>query len=55
MNDNYIGGEIKFPRFNVTHKPKANELLIFPSGYTYNHSVLPVESGTRYAIVGWLK
>jgi Rps23 Pro-64 3,4-dihydroxylase Tpa1-like proline 4-hydroxylase len=55
MNDDYIGGEIKFPRFNIAHKPSANELLVFPSGYTYNHSVLPVESGIRYAIVGWIK
>jgi Rps23 Pro-64 3,4-dihydroxylase Tpa1-like proline 4-hydroxylase len=55
MNENYSGGEISFPRFNIEYKPEANDLLIFPSGYTYNHSVSPVKSGTRYAIVGWIK
>ena len=53
-NDDYTGGEIVFPRFGLTYKPKADEMILFPSTYTYNHSVLPVESGTRYAIVSWL-
>ncbi len=55
MNDDYEGGEIKFPRFDVTHKPEKNELIIFPSTYMYNHSVHPVTSGTRYAVVSWLR
>lgn len=55
INDDYLGGEILFPRFDISYKPKANELLIFPSGYTYNHSVLPVTEGTRYAVVSWLR
>ena len=55
INDNYEGGEIVFPRFGITYKPKANELLLFPSTYVYNHSVLPVISGTRYAVVSWLR
>lgn len=55
LNDNYIGGEINFPRFNITFKPKANQMLIFPSTYVYNHSVSPVIDGTRYAVVSWLR
>lgn len=55
INDSYEGGQIVFPRFGITYKPAANELLIFPSTYVYNHSVLPVTDGTRYAIVSWLK
>lgn len=55
INDNYEGGQIVFPRFGITYKPKANELLVFPSTYVYNHSVLPVIEGTRYAVVSWLK
>lgn len=54
LNDNYTGGEINFPRFNISYKPKANEMLIFPSTYVYNHSVSPVIEGTRYAVVSWL-
>lgn len=55
FNDDYTGGEITFNRFGITYKPKANELLIFPSTYVYNHSVKEIISGTRYAIVTWLR
>jgi Rps23 Pro-64 3,4-dihydroxylase Tpa1-like proline 4-hydroxylase len=55
INDDYQGGEINFPRFNISYKPKANEMIIFPSTYVYNHSVSEVTSGTRYAIVSWIK
>jgi hypothetical protein len=55
LNDNYTGGEINFPRFNITFKPKANQMIIFPSTYVYNHSVSPVIEGERYAVVSWLK
>lgn len=55
LNDNYEGGSISFPRFNVTYKPKANDFLIFPSTYVYNHSISEVTSGTRYAVVSWIK
>jgi hypothetical protein len=55
LNDNYTGGEINFPRFNITFKPKANQMIIFPSTYVYNHSVSPVIEGERYAVVSWLR
>jgi len=55
LNDNYTGGEINFPRFGITFKPKANQMIIFPSTYVYNHSVSPVIEGERYAVVSWMK
>jgi hypothetical protein len=55
LNDNYTGGEINFPRFNITFKPKANQMIVFPSTYVYNHSVSEVIDGTRYAVVSWMK
>jgi len=54
LNEDYTGGEIEFPRFGIVYKPKANESIFFPSGYVYNHSVNPVITGTRYAVVSWL-
>lgn len=54
LNDNYTGGEIEFPRFNIVYKPKANESIFFPSIYVYNHLVHPVLSGERYSIVSWM-
>lgn len=55
LNENYAGGEINFPRFGVTLKPKANQMIMFPSTYVYNHSVSPVIKGERYAVVSWLR
>lgn len=55
LNENYTGGEINFPRFNITFKPKSNQMIVFPSTYVYNHSVSPVIEGERYAVVSWLK
>jgi predicted 2-oxoglutarate/Fe(II)-dependent dioxygenase YbiX len=55
LNENYEGGEIIFPRFNVKYKPKKNELLVFPSTFVYNHSVSPVLEGERYAVVSWMR
>ena len=55
MNSDYSGGEILFPRFNITLKPEADEMIMFPSTYVYNHSVVPVTDGTRYSVVSWLR
>jgi Rps23 Pro-64 3,4-dihydroxylase Tpa1-like proline 4-hydroxylase len=55
LNENYTGGEINFPRFDITLKPKANQMIVFPSTYVYNHSVSPVIEGERYAVVSWLR
>lgn len=55
INDDYSGGEINFPRFNISLKPKSNQLIVFPSTYVYNHSVSPVIEGTRYSVVSWIK
>jgi hypothetical protein len=55
INDEYTGGEIVFPRFGLNYKPQADEMIMFPSTYVYNHSVLPVVEGNRYAVVSWLR
>jgi len=54
LNDNYDGGEIIFPRFNLKIKPKANQLILFPSSYVYNHEIVPVTHGERYVVVQWM-
>jgi Rps23 Pro-64 3,4-dihydroxylase Tpa1-like proline 4-hydroxylase len=54
FNDDYEGGEIVFPRFDVEIKPKANQLALFPANYMYNHNVNKVTKGTRYSMVNWL-
>jgi len=55
LNDDYEGGEIEFPRFDLKIKPEANQAIMFPANYVYNHVVHPVTSGTRYAVVNWFE
>lgn len=55
LNGDYIGGELYFPRFDLTIKPEVGMLVLFPSGYTHIHSSLPILSGTKYAVVTWFK
>jgi Rps23 Pro-64 3,4-dihydroxylase Tpa1-like proline 4-hydroxylase len=54
LNDDYEGGEIEFPNFKTTIKPKAGTLILFPSNYAYGHIAHPVTSGTKYVIATWL-
>ena len=55
LNDNYLGGELNFPRFKISIKPNANQMILFPSSYVYNHSVSPIIEGEKYSIVSWLR
>lgn len=48
LNDDYEGGEIHFKDHNVTIKPKAGSMIMFPSQLPYVHEVKPIISGTRY-------
>jgi len=51
-NDNYTGGELTFPKFNLSYKPKAGDLVIFPSSYVYAHASEPVtDDGIKYSLV----
>lgn len=54
LNDDYTGGELEFVNFDLTIKPKAGSMYIFPSNYAYAHIAHPVKTGTKYAIVTWL-
>lgn len=51
-NDNYAGGELYFPAFNVKYKPKAGDFVLCPSAYIYAHSSEPVtDDGIKYSLV----
>lgn len=52
-NDDYQGGELEFIHFGIKIKPKAGQLFMFPSGYSYEHRVHPVVSGTRITMVSF--
>lgn len=50
----YEGGGTHFVHFDEEVKPTSPSLVLFPSNYAYSHTALPVDSGTKYAIVTWL-
>jgi predicted 2-oxoglutarate/Fe(II)-dependent dioxygenase YbiX len=54
LNDDYEGGEIEFPNFDIKIKPKAGTMILFPSNFAYTHIAHPVNNGIKYAIVTWL-
>jgi predicted 2-oxoglutarate/Fe(II)-dependent dioxygenase YbiX len=51
LNDNYEGGELWFPRFDLTLKPKQGDIAIFPSTFIYEHASKEMIDGTKYAVV----
>lgn len=51
--DDFDGGELEFPYFNLTVKLKKNSLILFPSNFPYSHIAHPVTRGTKYSLVTW--
>jgi predicted 2-oxoglutarate/Fe(II)-dependent dioxygenase YbiX len=54
LNDGYEGGEFAFFDRKIIINPPKGSALLFPSNFMFPHEVLPVLSGTRYAVVTWL-
>lgn len=54
FNDNYEGGELYFDKFDLTIKPEAKDLILFPSMWAYSHTANAVKSGTKYAMISFL-
>lgn len=51
LNDEYEGGEVVFPDLGITIRPKAGQVLCFPSNRHFRHGVNPVTSGERRVLV----
>lgn len=54
LNDNYEGGELEFPDWGITFKPKPGTIIAFPSYIEFSHRVLPVTKGNRFNLVSWI-
>lgn len=53
LNDDYVGGDIYFPKYNISYKPKPGDLLCFPDNPDYVHGVKTIDLGTRYTAPRW--
>jgi len=48
LNQNFIGGEIYFPQYELEITPEAGMLIYFPSSRYYLHGVRKILQGIRY-------
>jgi len=56
LNDDYVDGELFFPKLDIQLKPKAGTMLFFPGNEEYEHGVKHVGDGQiRYVLVGFIK
>jgi Uncharacterized iron-regulated protein len=56
LNDDYEGGEFRFwKKENVTIDVQAGCAIMFPPNFMFPHEVLPITSGTRYAMITWFR
>jgi hypothetical protein len=55
LNSDYEGGEIEFPTHNISHKPQAGDLIMFPGNMHYAHEVKTITSGSRFSIPMWFE
>jgi len=58
VNDVSDGGELTFPLLNVTVKPKAGSVVLFPSNFPYFHYANPVGENSeeiKYSLVSWFR
>lgn len=49
INENYDGGELVFSDYKVKHKPRAGDVLMFPSDYWIE--VQPSTNGVKYVVM----
>jgi hypothetical protein len=48
LNDDYEGGELFFPKQNLSFKPKKGAVYFFPGDKNFIHGVTKVTDGCRY-------
>lgn len=48
LNNDYEGGELYFPKQNISFKPKPGAAYFFPGDMNYIHGVTEIKNGIRY-------
>jgi len=54
LNEDFEGGELVFPLFELSIRPATGMVVTFPSTHQYRHGAKPVAKGSRYAVVTWM-
>ena len=53
LNNDYTGGEWQWPTVGMTKRFSPGMAVLFPSNFMFPHAILPVKTGTRYALITW--
>lgn len=53
LNDDFKGGELVYPDFDMTVKPERGMMCIHTAGWENNHGVRAVEEGFRHTVVSF--
>jgi hypothetical protein len=53
LNDVKSGGETYFNEFDVSVKPKAGRLALFPANFVYTHEARTPKSNDKFVLVTW--
>jgi predicted 2-oxoglutarate/Fe(II)-dependent dioxygenase YbiX len=51
LGNDFDGGELVFHKLGISVKPKPGQLIVFPAGAEYAHSVNRINSGERLTVV----
>ena len=55
LNDDYIGGELYFKKFNLEFRPPIKSLIKFPSNEDYKHGINLIGSGPdRFVLTSFI-
>jgi hypothetical protein len=55
FGEDYEGGELEFPYFDISIKLQKNSLVLFPSNFPYIHIAHPISKGIKYSLVTWFR
>lgn len=53
FNDNFVGGDLVFPRMPYSYSPMAGSCILYPSDISHSHYVNHVISGERIVLPLW--
>ena len=54
LNDDYLGGQLVFPRQDFANKEiPVGKCILFPGQVTHGHSSVPILSGVKYSLTIW--
>ena len=49
LNDDYSGGEMKYPYLDVAVEAKAGDVVVSPCNFVAAHEIKPITEGNRYS------